>query len=211
MGDRLRYVRDPSSGHVYAVDTNVFGDLEQADTRLLNADLQPFNAESIENVTVTSGAASRRYAQRDRDKTGKSYWVALAPESGSASTEAVGEKDERATTWFSKLARLKAERYLAEDENPLDTLPATTPPAPAAGAAPAATPAAPPPAESKTVLRLEYEVAGYPPATLELTKVSAGSDKVVYVARTSYTRSRVVVNRFTAEEIEKDLSDLLGA
>ncbi|MFN7952476.1 MAG: DUF4340 domain-containing protein [bacterium] len=201
VGDRLRYVRDPASGRVYAVDTNLVSDLEQADTRLLNSDLQPFNADAIEKAVVSVGGASRTYAQRDRDKAGKSYWVVVGGESASsgASSESAEEKDERATTWFGKLARLKAERYLASDENPLDT--------PAVGAAQAAPVG---PTETKPVLRIEYDVAGYPPATLELEKVTAGPDKVAFVARTSYTRSRVLVNRFTAEEIEKDLNDLFG-
>ena len=120
-------------------------------------------------------------------------------ESAAGGAPETGDKDERATTWFGKLGRLKAERYLAADENPLETT-----------AVGAAQPAPVGPVETKPVLRIEYEVAGYPPATLDLEKVTAGPDKVAFVARTSYARSRVVVNRFTAEEIEKDLSDLLG-
>lgn len=199
VGDRLRYVREPGSGRVYAVDTNLFADLEQADTRLQNTDLQPFNAEAIEKVVVSVGGTSRTYVQKDRDKPGKTYWVAEVGESAAGGAPETGDKDERATTWFGKLGRLKAERYLAADENPLEST--------AVGAA-QPTPAGP--VETKAVMRLEYDVPGYPPATLELEKVSAGGDKVAFVARTSYTRSRVVVNRFTAEEIEKDLSDLLG-
>ncbi len=201
VGDRLRYVRDPASGRVYAVDTNLVSDLEQADTRLLNSDLQPFNADSIEKAVVSVGSVTRTYAQRDRDKAGKSYWIAVGGESAAASSssESAEEKDERATTWFGKLARLKAERYLASDENPLEV--------PAVGAA---QPAPVGPTETKTVLHIEYEVPGFPAATLDLEKVTAGPDKVAFVARTSYTRSRVLVNRFTAEEIEKDLADLFG-
>lgn len=199
VGDRLRYVREPGSGRVYAIDTNLFADLEQADTRLQNTDLQPFNAESIEKAVVSVGGASRTYVQKDRDKPGKTYWVAEIGESAAGGAPETGDKDERATTWFGKLGRLKAERYLAADENPLETT-----------AVGAAQPAPVGPVETKPVLRIEYEVAGYPPATLDLEKVTAGPDKVAFVARTSYTRSRVVVNRFTAEEIEKDLNDLLG-
>lgn len=199
VGDRLRYVREPASGRVYAVDTNLFADLEQADTRLQNTDLQPFNAEAVAKVVVSVGSTSRTYVQKDRDKPGKTYWVSEIGESVAGGAPETGDKDERATTWFGKLARLKAERYLASDENPLEST-----------AVGAAQPAPAGPVETKTVMRLEYDVPGYPPATLELEKVSAGGDKVAFVARTSYTRSRVVVNRFTAEEIEKDLSDLLG-
>jgi hypothetical protein len=185
---RLRYVRLADTAVVYVVPDRLIADLEQAEHRLLNRELLGFRERDVEAVVVRAGETVRRYLQQKRDQPGRAFW---------AGAETPDREDERVSTWLEKLFQIRVERYLAKDENPLAEE--------RKGGALIADEA---PAQATLVLRVELDAGSNGRDQLELTRLGEEGAQAVYVARTEYTHSDVVVEPFYAGELTKDLADL---
>ena len=180
-GGGMRYVRDPRSGAAFVLDSKLVDDLKWADSRLVERDLHAFSAKEVTQFTVTSGERSRGFVREGEE--GQEVWKdAAAPE---------GEGDETAGTWLGKLFRLRADRYLRDDDplHPDEAL-AKTEPVP--------------------VLRVEVSAAEGAAGYLELSRVGEARDARWY-AVTEQTRVRVAVSRHLSDEVTRDLEGLLPA
>ncbi|EYF05291.1 DUF4340 domain-containing protein [Chondromyces apiculatus] len=101
-GGADRYARDPGSGEVYAVKGDIFRDLDQADSRLLERDLHEWRDVDVTAAKVTAGDRSREL-RRSSGGDGKKFWADPGSE---------GQADETAGNWMTKLDRLRPTEYL---------------------------------------------------------------------------------------------------
>jgi hypothetical protein len=100
-GGSDRYVKDPSSGEVYAVTGDVFRDVESPDIRLLERELHDFKDAEIQRVHIAAGGKARDLVHGGAEL--KRIWAdAASPE----------QNDETAGNWMAKLDRLRPLEYL---------------------------------------------------------------------------------------------------
>lgn len=97
-GDSDVYVR-ASSGETFVLDGQIARDLESAESRLMERNLNAFEDDAAVRVRVKLGERSREL-WRAKDK--KSFW------SDTANSE---QKDETASNWMDKLGRLRVVEY----------------------------------------------------------------------------------------------------
>jgi hypothetical protein len=102
-GSGDRYVKDPSSGEVYAVRGEPFRTLESADTAMVERDLHEWKDIDVQIATLSAGSKSRSIVRGGSE--GKRFWAdASTPETN----------DETLGNWMSKLDRLRPVEFLAE-------------------------------------------------------------------------------------------------
>ena len=107
-----RYARDPGSGEVYAVKGDVFRDLDQAESRLLERDLHEWRDAEVGRAKITAGEKSRELV-RSGGGDGKKFWA----DPGSAA-----QADETAGNWMTKLDRLRPSEYAAAAPEPREVV-----------------------------------------------------------------------------------------
>lgn len=107
-GGRNRYVRDPESGTVYVVATNVIQQLETAATTLPDRSLVGVDTTDIETITVRGGEAEATYLQNNPDDRAARFWA----RQGST------EPNAAAAGWFDKVLNLRVARYVDEADRP---------------------------------------------------------------------------------------------
>ncbi|MBM66411.1 MAG: hypothetical protein CMH55_09275 [Myxococcales bacterium] len=103
VSGRLRYVKLADQEPVYVIDNRLMTDLEFADSRLMEADLLPFDLAAVDAFAIESpwGGAQR--------------WTRSGKEFAQEGDETI---DPKASTWITKFFRLKAMRYLAAETPP---------------------------------------------------------------------------------------------
>ncbi|MFO0762488.1 MAG: DUF4340 domain-containing protein [Byssovorax sp.] len=102
-GSGDRYVKDPTSGEVFAVRGEPFRTLESADTTMVERDLHEWKDTEVQTATLTAGSKSRAIVRGGVE--GKRFWAdAASPETN----------DETLGNWMSKLDRLRPTEFLAE-------------------------------------------------------------------------------------------------
>lgn len=108
-GGADRYVRDVDSGVAYAILGSITRDLENADSRLTERNLNGFEPEQITRVRITAGDQTRELVPMAGNQ---SAW---------ADAESPRQEDETATNWMVKLGRLRPNRYVGEKPDPGST------------------------------------------------------------------------------------------
>jgi hypothetical protein len=181
FGASQRYLRDPKTRTTFLFEEPVISDLESAQFKFMQSDLNDFKPEDIEEVTVNAQGATRRLLHRDRKVAEQALWV---------DEKAPATRNELYNNWFSRLGRLRARAYLAPGTEPGSDLKTT-----ATGVSP--------------VLSLNYKVADKPATKLELVRVDEGGIGHYY-ARTDTTRAWVALYDSAAKEVEQDVGMVVG-
>lgn len=105
-GGADRYVRDKDSGVAYAILGSITRDLENADSRLTERNLNSFEPEQVTRVRITVGDQTRELVPMGGNE---SAW---------ADAESPKQEDETATNWMVKLGRLRPNRYVGQQPEP---------------------------------------------------------------------------------------------
>ena len=100
VSGRLRYIKLANKAPVYVIDNRLMTDLEFADSRLMEANLVPFDLAEVVAFTVASPWG------------GNQRWVRSGKDFARDGDETT---DPKASTWITKFFRLKAMRYLADE------------------------------------------------------------------------------------------------
>ncbi|MCA9639754.1 MAG: DUF4340 domain-containing protein [Myxococcales bacterium] len=108
-GGADRYVRDKDSGVAYAILGSITRDLENADSRLTERNLNGFEPAQVTRVRISVGNQTRELVPMGGNE---SAW---------ADAESPKQEDETATNWMVKLGRLRPNRYVAEKPDPSAT------------------------------------------------------------------------------------------
>lgn len=87
---------------VFLIDEAMLRPLEHAKNRLVERRLHPLREPEVERLVLTRGDATRTLLQVNRDDDAQRFWA-------DASTPDTADED--ATTWLSKLFRLRAQGY----------------------------------------------------------------------------------------------------
>lgn len=106
-----RYARDPASGEVYAIKGDIFRDLDQAESRLLERDLHEWKDNDVARARVIAGDKARELARGGAE--GKKFW---------ADPASADQADETAGNWMSKLDRLRPTEYVAAAPEPREVV-----------------------------------------------------------------------------------------
>jgi Domain of unknown function (DUF4340) len=104
-----RYVRDESSGYVYAAKGDFVRDLEAGETSLLERDLHDFEDADIVSLRVVAGGKGREVLRRGPPT--KRIW---------ADPGSPDKADETISNWISKVDRLKPTEYVSDPQTPPD-------------------------------------------------------------------------------------------
>lgn len=178
-GTGSRYLRRSGESEIYLVGAATLRSLDTAEFQLMQRALHTFEGSDVAELTVVVDGTSRRLEQRGRFS--RPEWV---------DAEEPDRRNELYGNWLGRLARLRAQRYLAPGVEP--------------GAREGAVSAAPVP-----VLRLTYRGDGdHELGTLELVRVDGAESE--YFARTETTRSWVQVPSSVATQIEEDSRPVVG-
>ena len=110
-GGADRYARDPASGEVYAVKGDIFRDLDQAESRLLERDPHEWRDIEVSRAKVIVGDKARELARGGAE--GKKFW---------ADPASVDQADETAGNWMSKLERLRPTEYTTTAPEPREVV-----------------------------------------------------------------------------------------
>jgi hypothetical protein len=102
-----RYVRDETSGYVYAAHGEFLRDLEAGETSLLERDLHDFQDPDIESLRVVAGGKTREVLRRGPPT--KRIW---------ADPGSPDKADETVSNWLSKVERLKPTEYVSDPPSP---------------------------------------------------------------------------------------------
>jgi len=181
FGSGDRYFRASSGGPVYFVAAGVVRELETAEFRLMQRNLQPTEWTEVETLQVRAFDNERRLMQRHRREPQQAEWVDAAEPD---------RRNELYGNWLELLNRLRVQSYLAPDARPGSDLEGVSaPPVP--------------------VLRLEYfDEDGDSLGTLELVRVDAQEPQ--YYAKSNATRAWVKVTASVARQIEDDVRPVVG-
>lgn len=172
-GTGNRYLRRSGEHEVFLVGAATLRSLETAEFQLMQRALHTFEESDIVELTITVDGQARRLEQRARFS--RPEWV---------DAEEPDRRNELYGNWLGRIARLRAQRYLAPDASP--------------GGSEAGVSAAPVP-----VVRVVYRGDGDAElGRLELVRVDG--DEVEYYARTETTRSWVLVPNSVAAQVEED-------
>ncbi|HEV3190545.1 MAG TPA: DUF4340 domain-containing protein [Polyangiaceae bacterium] len=104
-----RYVRDESSGYVYAAKGDFVRDLEAGETSLLERDLHDFQDPDIVSLRIIAGGKVREVLRRGPPT--KRIW---------ADPGSPDKADETVSNWLSKVDRLKPTEYVSDPPSPPD-------------------------------------------------------------------------------------------
>jgi hypothetical protein len=171
-GDTDRYVRDARTGSVFVVEADPIRDLEGGEHALVEKDLHEFPLDpDVEKVTVVSGGKRRTLARRGAAQQ-RFFADASSPETN----------DETATTWMSKVERLRASDFVTGE----------------------------PPSPSGDKLRLEYAGSRGSLGFLEVVKSAplAVAESDVFI-RTERTRLWSKVARSLGEQVLGDAASIV--
>lgn len=107
-GGADRYAKDPVSGDVYVIASDLFRDLDSPESRLLERSLHEWKDNDVGRVRVTAGGKSRELVRGGVEQ--KRFWADQATPD---------QNDETAGNWMTKLDRLRPTEYAASaPENP---------------------------------------------------------------------------------------------
>lgn len=101
-GGTDRYVKDPDTGQVYAVQGDFMRDLLSGEAVLNERDLHGFEDDEIKSVRITAGGKSRE--AEHAGVGGAATW---------SDSAAPDKPDETLATWMTKVARLRPTEYVA--------------------------------------------------------------------------------------------------
>lgn len=107
-----RYAQDPVKKEVYAIKGDIFRDLDQAETRLLERDLHEWRDVDVRRARVTAGDKARELT-RSSGGDGKKFWADPANAS---------QADETAGNWMTKLDRLRPTEYATAAPEPREVV-----------------------------------------------------------------------------------------
>ena len=100
FGTKDRYAR--VNGKIYLIDDKTIRPLQFAKSRLVERRLHPFETKDIRQAEIRRNADQRAFVQGNADDQAKAFWAdAAEPE----------EDDIEATTWMSKLLRMRVRAY----------------------------------------------------------------------------------------------------
>ena len=102
-----RYVRDESSGNVYAAKGDFVRDLEAGEASLLERDLHDFLDPDIVSLRVVAGGKTREVLRRG--PATKRIW---------ADPASPDKADETISNWLTKVDRLKPTEYVSDPPTP---------------------------------------------------------------------------------------------
>ena len=100
-----RYAKSPA-GDVYAISGDVVQNLQFAETRLVERDLQDFKPDAVSNVKVSKGSKSRELTRVPEKVEG---WGDVATPT---------KLDETAGNWMAKLGRLHVQDWVEKPSTP---------------------------------------------------------------------------------------------
>lgn len=165
------YVREAKSGEAYVVPGSIARDLSAAESSLVERDLLGFEQGDVHKVVIQQGEATRELVAAEGEK---GFW---------ASPSSPAAKDETASNWMTKLARVKINEYV---ESPGD------------GVTP--------------LCEVRYfDKSGKLLGFLELaSQALPNEDKPRYLARSPGTRWYGTVVASTAEQLSQDIASVLN-
>src|SRR5260370_24097186 len=103
------YLRDESSGYVYAAQGEFLRDLEAGETSLLERELHDFQDPDIDSLRVIAGGKTREVLRRGPPT--KRIW---------ADPGSPDKADETISNWLSKVDPLKPTEYVIDPPSPPD-------------------------------------------------------------------------------------------
>jgi hypothetical protein len=106
-----RYAREPASGEVYAIKGDIFRDVDQAESRLLERDLHEWKDTEVRGARVVAGDKTRALVRGGADA--KRHW---------ADPAAAEQADETVGNWMSKLDRLRPTEFSAAPPEPREVV-----------------------------------------------------------------------------------------
>ena len=181
FGSGDRYVRDQKTGEVYLLDGRKVTDMQSAQFRFMQSDMQDFTLEDIEEVTIKAAGKERRLLHRNRRKEDATWVDAADPD----------RRNELYGNWFQRLAQIKARAYLGPKDEPGSDLQISN-------------------QGIKPVMTIDYKVEGKPPAKLEITRVDTKQGPMYY-GRSSATHRWVALFESVAKQLEDDVALVVGA
>jgi hypothetical protein len=101
-GGADKYVKETSTGEVFAVKGDAFRDLESAESRLVERDLHEWKDAEVKTATISAGGKTRDMVRGGTDA--KKFWADRAQPD---------VNDETLGNWMSKLDRLRPTEYVA--------------------------------------------------------------------------------------------------
>jgi hypothetical protein len=101
-GGSDRYAKDPVSGELYVIASELFRDLDNPESRLLERTLHAWKDNDVDRVRVTAGGKSRELVRGSAEQ--KRFWADAATPT---------QNDETAGNWMTKLDRLRPTEYAA--------------------------------------------------------------------------------------------------
>lgn len=102
-GGADRYVKDPASGEVYAIDGDAVRDLDAADSKLIERDLHEWKEAEVTTADIKAGDKTRQLVRGGPE--GKRFW---------ADPSTADQKDETLANWMTKLDRLRPTDYVTK-------------------------------------------------------------------------------------------------
>ena len=115
FGNMDVYIQDKQDGRVYVVRPRLLQDLQYAEFRLVDRDLNGFEPADVERAALVAGKQRKVLMQKNRRDPASAFWVdAEAPE----------KKKDFYRNFMGKLLRLQAMEYVspAESKKPLTEL-----------------------------------------------------------------------------------------
>jgi hypothetical protein len=112
FGGGVMYVREPSTGKVYVIDSKALSPLTKADTRLANRTLFPGKSKDVTAVAVASEESALAFEHRNREDPEKQFWALADSDT----------RDDTAQAWLQKFFRLRSKGYVQAGAAPPDPL-----------------------------------------------------------------------------------------
>jgi hypothetical protein len=180
-GGSDRYAQDPANGEAFVISGAVTNPLDSAESRLIEREFNAFELNTVGKVQIVQGDKTRELVPH---QDGVAFW---------SNPDHASEKDETASNWMTKLAKLRVTEYVETPDPPVKP--------------------------EDLVVRINYfdakgkalgfiEVVRRPPSTEG--NAPGGEPQAEFYARSAHTRWYARVLRSTAEGLAQDLDTLLG-
>lgn len=179
------YIQDKQDKRVYVVRPRQLQDLQYAEFRLVDRDLHAFPGADVERAMISTGKAKKTLVQQNRRDPANAFWAdEAAPE----------KRKEFYRNFMGKLLRLQAVEYVPPKQKP-DNL--------------------------TEILAVTYQVTGGKRGFLRLFRRDTGAKLPVptatptpgeekeYYAVTDNTRGQVKLSSRLADEIARDIDNLM--
>lgn len=180
-GNNDSYVRDPKTGKTYLMLGKPFIDLQSAQYKLMQSELQPFTLADVDEAVISAGDQAKRLLQRDRAIKGQAQWV---------DADKPDQRNETFGNWFDRVARLRVRAYLPRGVEPGSELT--------------------PPAAAVPVMKIEYKLDGATKGHLEVVRVDGPDGEHWYYGRSDATDVWVTLFDTAVKEVEADLPLVVG-